>query len=71
MITASYGCILEHVIRAGETYPLARDMSQAESNAYRIRPDRETLVTEENGCLVGTYYPRSAAAVRRWRTAAT
>src|SRR5882724_5561628 len=51
--------ILEPVIRAGETYPLPRDMSQAEAIAYWIRPDRETFVGEEDGRLVGTYYLRA------------
>jgi RimJ/RimL family protein N-acetyltransferase len=51
--------ILEPVIRAGETYPLPRDMSQAEAIAYWIRPDRETFVAEEGGRLVGTYYLRA------------
>jgi GNAT superfamily N-acetyltransferase len=48
--------ILEPVIRAGETYPLPRDMSQPAAIAYWIRPDRETFVAEEDGRLLGTYY---------------
>jgi L-amino acid N-acyltransferase YncA len=51
--------ILEPVICAGETYPLPRDMSQAEAIAYWIRPDRETFVAEEDGRLLGTYYLRA------------
>jgi ribosomal protein S18 acetylase RimI-like enzyme len=51
--------ILEPVIRAGETYPLPRDMTQAEVIAYWIRPDHETFVGEEDGQLVGTYYLRA------------
>jgi L-amino acid N-acyltransferase YncA len=51
--------ILEPVIRAGETYPLPRDMSQAEAIAYWIRPDCETFVVEEDGRLLGTYYLRA------------
>jgi RimJ/RimL family protein N-acetyltransferase len=51
--------ILEPVIRAGETYPLPRDMSQAEAISYWIRPDRETFVATEDGRLVGTYYLRA------------
>jgi ribosomal protein S18 acetylase RimI-like enzyme len=51
--------ILEPVIRAGETYPLPRDMSQAEAMAYWTGPDRETFVAEEDGWLLGTYYLRA------------
>jgi L-amino acid N-acyltransferase YncA len=51
--------ILEPVIRAGETYPLPRDMSQVEALAYWIGPDRETFVAEENDRLLGTYYLRA------------
>jgi len=51
--------ILEPVIRAGETYPLPRDMSRAEAIAYWIRPDRKTFVAEEDGRLLGTYYLRA------------
>jgi hypothetical protein len=56
--------ILEPVIRAGETYPLPHDMSKAEAIEYWIRPDRETFVAEEDGRLVGTYYPSRQSA--RW-----
>ena len=48
--------ILEPVIRAGETYPLPRDMSKAEAIAYWTGPDRETFAAEEDGRLLGTYY---------------
>ena len=51
--------ILEPVIRAGETYPLPRDMSQADAIAYWIGPGHETYVAEEDGRLVGTYYLRA------------
>jgi ribosomal protein S18 acetylase RimI-like enzyme len=51
--------ILEPVIRAGETYPLPRDMSQAEAIAYWTRPDHENFVAEEDGRLLGTYYLRA------------
>ncbi len=52
-------CILKPVIRAGETYPLPREMSQAEAIAYWIRPDHETFVAEEDGRVLGTYYLRA------------
>ena len=50
--------ILEPVIRAGETYALPRGMSRAEALAYWLGADRETLVAEADGALVGTYYLR-------------
>jgi ribosomal protein S18 acetylase RimI-like enzyme len=51
--------ILEPTIRAGETYALPRDMSEAEALAYWMGPDRETFVAEEGGAIVGTYYLRA------------
>ncbi|MBO0733375.1 MAG: GNAT family N-acetyltransferase [Methylocapsa sp.] len=52
-------CILEPVIRAGETYPLPRDMTQVEALAYWMEPNHETFVAEDDGRLVGTYYLRA------------
>jgi ribosomal protein S18 acetylase RimI-like enzyme len=51
--------ILEPTIRAGETYALPRDMSQAEALAYWAGPDRATFVAEEEGRIIGTYYLRA------------
>lgn len=51
--------IVEPVIRAGETYTLPRDMSEADAVAYWTGPDRETFVAEESGQIVGTYYLRA------------
>lgn len=51
--------ILEPIIRAGETYALPRDMTQAEAIAYWMGPGRETFVAEEDGRLFGTYYLRA------------
>jgi ribosomal protein S18 acetylase RimI-like enzyme len=51
--------ILEPVIRAGETYTLPRDMSEADAIAYWCGPDRETFLAEEGGAIVGTYYIRA------------
>ena len=51
--------ILEPVIRAGETYPLPRDMTLADAIAYWMGPGHETYVAEEDGRLVGTYYLRA------------
>lgn len=51
--------MLEPVIRAGETYALPRDMSEADVLAFWLAPDRETFVAEDDGRLVGTYYLRA------------
>jgi len=51
--------ILEPVIRAGETYPLPRDMSEAEALAFWVGHDRQTFVAEADGQLLGTYYLRA------------
>jgi L-amino acid N-acyltransferase YncA len=48
--------ILKPVIRAGETYPLPRHMTQAEAIAFWTGRDCETFVAEEEGRLLGTYY---------------
>jgi L-amino acid N-acyltransferase YncA len=50
--------IIGPVIRAGETYTLDRDMSEADALAYWLGPDRETFVAEEDGEIVGTYFIR-------------
>jgi ribosomal protein S18 acetylase RimI-like enzyme len=55
--------ILEPVIRAGETYPLPRDMSRAEALAYWRAPVHAVFVAEEdNREIVGTYYLRANQA---------
>jgi len=51
--------ILEPVIRAGETYALPRDMRREAALAYWRADDRETLVAEDAGEIVGTYYIRA------------
>jgi ribosomal protein S18 acetylase RimI-like enzyme len=50
--------ILESAIRAGETYALPTEMSEADAIAYWMGSDRETFVAEENGLLLGTYFLR-------------
>lgn len=50
--------IIAPVIRAGETYTLDPDMTEAEALAYWTGPDKETFVAEEAGEIVGTYYQR-------------
>jgi ribosomal protein S18 acetylase RimI-like enzyme len=50
--------VLQPTIRAGETYALPTDMSEADALAYWTGPDRETFVAEEDGVILGTYYLR-------------
>lgn len=50
--------ILEPVIRAGETYPLPRDMSRDDALAYWLAPAHRTFIAEEDGRAVGIYYLR-------------
>lgn len=52
---AAIWSIIGPTIRAGETYPLPRDMTQADALAYWLGPDRETFVAEEGGDILGTY----------------
>ena len=48
--------ILQPTLRAGETYALPSDMSEADAIAYWMGPDRETFVAEQDGVILGTYY---------------
>jgi ribosomal protein S18 acetylase RimI-like enzyme len=59
---AAVWSIIGPTIRAGETYALPRDMSEAEALSYWMGPDRETFVVEEDGRIVGTYYLRANQA---------
>ena len=51
--------ILEPTIRAGETYPLPRDMSERDALAYWFGPGHEVFVAEDENRIVGTYYLRA------------
>jgi ribosomal protein S18 acetylase RimI-like enzyme len=51
--------ILEPVIRAGETYPLPRDLSREDALAYWLSDKHEVFVAEDDGVVVGTYYLRA------------
>ena len=51
--------VLEPVIRAGETWALARDLSESEARAYWMADDREAFVAEEEGKILGTYFLRA------------
>ena len=55
---ADVASIILPVIRAGETYALDRDMSEADAVAYWLGPDRRAFVAEADGAIVGTYYIR-------------
>jgi predicted N-acetyltransferase YhbS len=51
--------VLEPVFRAGETYPLPRDISRADAFAYWRASGSEVFVAEDGGRIVGTYYLRA------------
>lgn len=51
--------ILEPVFRAGETYPLPRNIDRAEALAYWLASGNRVFVAEEDGDVVGTYYLRA------------
>ena len=51
--------ILEPTIRAGETYALPPDMSEADAVAYWMGPGRAVFVAEMEGRVVGTYFLRA------------
>jgi len=51
--------ILEPMIRAGETYPLPREMRRHEAFAYWCAPEHEVFVALDGGEVAGTYYLRA------------
>jgi ribosomal protein S18 acetylase RimI-like enzyme len=48
--------MLGAIIRAGETYPLPRDMDRESALAYWLSPGHEVFVAENDGEIVGTYF---------------
>ena len=48
--------VLEPMIRAGETYPLPRDMTRASALAYWFSPGHDVFVAERDGVIAGTYF---------------
>jgi ribosomal protein S18 acetylase RimI-like enzyme len=54
--------IIGPTIRAGETYALDADLSQADALAYWCGPGKETFVAEADGRILGTYYIRANQA---------
>lgn len=51
--------ILEPTIRAGETYPLPRDMGERDALAYWFSAGHAVFVAEDAGRIVGSYYLRA------------
>lgn len=51
--------ILKPVFRAGETYPIPRDVSRAYALAYWRAPGHAVFVAEDDGAVVGTYFLRA------------
>lgn len=51
--------ILESTFRAGETYPIPRDISRSDALAYWHSPGHTVFVAEDAGTIIGTYYLRA------------
>src|SRR6478736_3166668 len=51
--------ILEPTFRAGETYPIPRDISREDALAYWHTPGHIVFVAEDAGAIAGTYYLRA------------
>ncbi|MEX0838059.1 MAG: N-acetyltransferase [Parvibaculum sp.] len=51
--------IMEPVIRAGETYPLPRDLDRAGALAYWRAGGNTVFVSEDEGGVSGSYYLRA------------
>lgn len=47
------------MFRAGETYPITRDISRTEALAYWHSPGLSVFVAEQDDEIVGTYYLRA------------
>lgn len=47
--------IISAVVRTGDTYTLAPDVSEAEAREFWIGVPLETYVAEQDGAIVGTY----------------
>lgn len=48
--------VLESMVRAGETYPLPRDLSRDDALAYWFSAGHDVFVAEDAGAIVGTYF---------------
>lgn len=51
--------ILEPTIRAGETYALPRDLTEADALAYWLAPENEVFVADDEAEIVGTFVLRA------------
>jgi len=51
--------ILEPTFRAGETYPVPRDISRSDALAYWHSPSHSVFVAEDQDAIAGTYYLRA------------
>jgi ribosomal protein S18 acetylase RimI-like enzyme len=51
--------VIEPTFRAGETYPIPRDIGEDDALAYWFSPGHEVFVAEDDGRIVGTYYLRA------------
>lgn len=51
--------ILEPAFRAGETYPIPRDISRIDAIDYWRSPGHTVFVADDNGTIAGTYYLRA------------
>ena len=51
--------ILEPTFRAGETYPIPRDIGRADALAYWRSPGHAVFVAQQADAIVGTYYLRA------------
>ena len=51
--------VLAPTIRAGETYALPTDMSEADAVGYWMGPGHAVFMAEVEGRIVGTYYLRA------------
>lgn len=50
---------IEPVFRAGETYPLPQDVSEADGLAYWFTPGHEVFVAADEAEILGSYYLRA------------
>lgn len=48
--------IVSPILRAGETYAIARDLSDEQTLAYWFASGHEVFVAEDAGIILGTYY---------------
>jgi ribosomal protein S18 acetylase RimI-like enzyme len=51
--------IIEPVVRAGDTYTIARDVTRQGALDYWLSPGHEVFVAEEDGAIVGSYLLRA------------